>query len=62
MTDKRKRCKASPPVGRVGRMVTAYLDPADYRKLYEITMERGESMAETIRQLIRENAPGEKIK
>lgn len=54
MTDRRKQCKATPPGGKVGRMVAAYLEPADYRKLYEITMQRGESMAETIRQLIRE--------
>ena len=54
MTDKRKRCRAAVPTGRVSRAVTAYLAPDDYRALYEITMERGTSMAETIRQIIRE--------
>lgn len=53
MTDRRRQCRASPPRGQVSRAVTVYLDPSDYRRLYEITMQRGTSMAETLRQIIR---------
>ena len=35
------------------RTVTVLLDPDDYRQLYELTMERGVSMAETLRIIIR---------
>ncbi len=54
MPDQRKRCKATPPVGQCGRFVTCNLNSYDYRRLYMFTMERGTSMAEAIRQLIRE--------
>ena len=54
MTDKRKRCRADPPGGKTKRQITAFLEPEDYRLLYELTMQRGVSMAETIRQIIRE--------
>lgn len=54
MTDGRKRPRAEPPDDRRSRFVTVYLDPADYRRLYEITMARGTSMAEALRQIIRE--------
>lgn len=53
-SDRRKRCRASPPHARGMRPVTAHLDPNDYRHLYEITMERGTSMSETLRQIIRD--------
>lgn len=36
------------------RPVTVHLDPDDYRPLYELTMERGTSMSETLRQIIRD--------
>jgi hypothetical protein len=54
MPDRRKRCKADPPKGRASRFVSVYLSPDDYRRLYELTIERGTSMAETLRQIIRE--------
>lgn len=52
--DKRKRCHAAPPHARGKRPVTVHLDPDDYRLLYELTMQRGTSMMETLRQIIRE--------
>jgi len=58
MTDKRRRCHATPPGGRAPRCVQVLLDPEDYRALYEITMQRGLSMADTLRQIIREAAHG----
>ena len=36
------------------KMVTVNLSAADYRMLYEETMRRGVSMADTLRQLVRE--------
>ncbi|WP_161490472.1 ribbon-helix-helix domain-containing protein [Roseovarius indicus] len=57
MTDKRNRCKANPPHKIGKRPVTVHLDPVDYRQLYELTMQRGVSMADTIRQIIRETKP-----
>jgi len=54
MPDRRKRCHAAPPGDRCSRSVSVYLSEDDYRKLYELTMERGTSMAETMRQIIRE--------
>ena len=55
MPDKRKQCRAAPPTGNVSRFVSVYLDPEDYRALYESTMERGTSMSEALRQIIRES-------
>lgn len=52
--DERKRCRATPPKERSGRTVTTYLSADDYRHLYDVTMARGASMAETLRQIIRE--------
>lgn len=54
--DGRKRPKLSPPVGRCGRQVTAYLSPDDYRLFYDVVMSRNVSAAETLRQIIREAA------
>lgn len=34
--------------------VRDYLDPTEYRRLYEITMARGTSMSEALREIIRE--------
>lgn len=56
MTDARNRCKATPPGGKGSRPVVAHLAPDDYRLLYELTMQRGVSMADTMRQIIREAA------
>lgn len=54
MSDGRVRPKMSPPSGRVGRTIQVHLSASDYRKLYELTLRRGVSMAETVRQIVRE--------
>lgn len=56
MSDGRKHCRAEPPFKRGTKPVTVLLGPEDYRALYEITMQRGTSLAETLRQIIRETA------
>lgn len=57
MADRRKTlCRAEPPFKRGSKPVTVHLGPDDYRALYELTMQRGTSLAETLRQIIRETA------
>lgn len=56
MSDRRKLCRAEPPFTKGSKPVTVVLGPDDYRALYEATMQRGTSMQETIRQIIREMA------
>jgi hypothetical protein len=46
--------KLSPPKGRVGRTVSSHLTADDYRRFYELCMERNVSGNELIRQLDRE--------
>ncbi|WP_306131015.1 hypothetical protein [Roseovarius sp. MMSF_3350] len=52
MTDRRRQCRASPP-DRIGRAVTVHLNADDYRDLYELTMTRGGSMSDALRDLVR---------
>ncbi|MGK7653170.1 ribbon-helix-helix protein, CopG family [Roseovarius sp. B08] len=52
MTDRRRQCRASPP-DRIGRPVTVHLSADDYRDLYELTMTRGGSMSDALRDLVR---------
>ncbi|MBL9049069.1 MAG: hypothetical protein JNK19_03030 [Tabrizicola sp.] len=53
--DGRVRPQMGPP-GPKSKTVVAQLTEADYRLLYELTLTSGVSMAETLRQLIREAA------
>ena len=53
--DGRVRCRAAPPLPfKSKRPVSLHLEWGDYYRLYMITMQRGTSMQETLRQLIRE--------
>lgn len=55
MTDRRNHCRADPPrpSRNSKKCLQVWLDPKDYRRLYNITVERGESMAEVVRKMIR---------
>lgn len=46
--------KLSPPKGRCGRTVSSHLNADDYRRFYELCMERNVSGNELIRLLVRE--------
>jgi hypothetical protein len=54
--DKRQLPKMKPPQERGKRPVTVYLDPADYRLLYDLCMDQNRSAPEVVRRLIRGTA------
>jgi PHD/YefM family antitoxin component YafN of YafNO toxin-antitoxin module len=49
----------APPLVKGERTVAVILSAADYRALYELTLQAGTSMAETLRGLIRAAAKEE---
>lgn len=51
--DGRHRPRFKPPQKKGKRPVTVYLDPADYRSLYEMALEANTSLQEVMRGLIR---------
>lgn len=56
--DGRKRPRMKPPQ-RIGkRPVVAYLDPEDYRLLYEAALVANTSLQEVLRALIRNHGGG----
>lgn len=59
MTDGRKRPRMAPPLVKGERTVAVILSAADYRTLYDLTLQAGTSMAETLRGLIRAAAKEE---
>ncbi|MCW1932651.1 hypothetical protein [Pararhodobacter zhoushanensis] len=57
MPDRRITQPRMSPPHKVGkRAVVVCLDPGDYRALYELTLTAGTSMADCLRQLIRDAA------
>ena len=53
MADGRKHLRATPPSQVIGQpLVTAYLSPEQYRKLYDLAAVQGVSLAEALRRLI----------
>lgn len=54
--DGRQRPRFKPPQKIGKRCVQVYLDPADYRSLYEMALEENTSLQEVLRGLIRASA------
>lgn len=52
--DKRTLLRAPPPKGKSSRMVNAYLSADDYEKLWNLAHDKNQSIAETIRELVRD--------
>lgn len=54
--DGRQRPRFKPPQKKGKRPVVVYLEPADYRSLYEQALEANTSLQEVLRGLIRASA------
>lgn len=57
MPDKRQRPRMEPPRSAGSHTVAVVLNVADYRLLFDLALTKNTSLAETIRQLIRNATP-----
>lgn len=53
MSDKRQRPRMEPPRAAGSHTVAVILSVADYRLLFDLALTKNTSLAETVRQLIR---------
>lgn len=57
MADKRQRPRMEPPRASGSHTVAVVLNVADYRLLFDLALTKNTSLAETVRQLIRNATP-----